>query len=336
MKRSRLITVLRDPRTERFAWRILGCLPEWLLAPLAASLAQCRPLGRYPGWRFGIEEESPTVLMLLRRWFWAHFKNSGIERPVRITWFDGLQLDVVLGNDQSRCLYVGGSIEPNELAFVGRFLRPGMVAVDAGANEGWFSTFMARRVGPDGLVLAVEPSQRERTRLVRNLSINGMGNVHVASEGLGAGAGHAVLHIADPEHNGQNTLGRFVYEGVRSAGDVEIKLQRLDELAGQLGRRIDLIKIDVEGAELAVLRGAEQILKESKPVILFELLDAALRAQGSSACEVLEFLKQRGFSILRFEADGTLAPLAGLEDASSNLVAVPDARVGDVIANSRE
>lgn len=334
--RGRLITVLRDPRTERFASRVLRCLPESLLAPLASSLAYCRPLGRYPGWRFGIEEESPTVLMFFRRWLWEYFRNAGIEHPVRIDWFDGLRLDAVLGNDQSRCLYVGGSIEPNELAFIGRFLRPGMVAIDAGANEGWFSTFMARRVGADGLVLAVEPSSRERMRLGRNLSINGLTNVRVASEGLAADAGRAILHVADPEHNGQNTLGSFVYKGVTGALDVEISLERMDALAGKLGRRIDLIKMDVEGAELAVLRGAERVLNESRPVILFELLEEALRAQGASAREVLDFLARRGFSILKFNLDGTLAPLAGMEDASSNLVAVPDARVAEMIGRSRE
>lgn len=336
MNRGRLISVLRDPRTERLAGCVLACLPVSLLIPLASTLAQCRPLGRFPGWRFGIEEDTPTVLMFVRCRIWYHFKDAGIEDPIRVKWFDGLQLDLVLGNDQSRCLYIGGSIEPNELAFVGRFLRPGMAVVDAGANEGWYSTFMARRVAADGLVLAVEPSERERTRLLRNVSINGLSNVRVASEGLAANAGHAVLHIADPEHNGQNTLGSFVYEGVTNALDVDIKLQRLDELAGHLGRRIDLIKMDVEGAELAVLRGAEQVLRESRPVILFELLDAALRAQNASAREVLAFLAQRGFSVLKFDADGTLAPLARVEDASSNLVAVPDARVAELVAISRE
>ncbi|MBC7803167.1 MAG: FkbM family methyltransferase [Candidatus Parcubacteria bacterium] len=321
---------------ERLARRVLGSLPAPLLALLASTLAQCRPLGRFPGWRFGIEEDTPTVAMFFRRWLWDHFRSAGIERPVRIQWFGDLQLDVVLGNDQSRCLYVGGSIEPNELAFVGRFLRPGMVAVDAGANEGWYSAFMAERVGAGGLVLAVEPSARERARLERNMLINGFTNVRVVSEGLAADAGHAVLHVADPEHNGQNTLGSFVYEGVKKALDVEIRLRRLDDLAGQSGRQIDLIKMDVEGAELAVLRGAERILRDSRPVILFELLDAALRAQNASACEVLEFLSRRGFSVLKFDAAGSLAPLSGIGDASSNLVAVPESRVAEVIARSRE
>jgi FkbM family methyltransferase len=336
MNRGRPITVPRETRSEWLAARVLESLPASLLVALASTIAQCRPLGRFPGWRFGIEEDTPTVLMFVRRRIWYHFKNAGIEDPVRVKWFDGLRLDMVLGNDQSRCLYVGGSIEPNELAFVGRFLRPGMTVVDAGANEGWYSAFMARRVGANGLVLAVEPSPRERERLVRNLSINGLTNVRVASEGLAADSGHALLHVADPEHNGQNTLGSFVYKGVTGAQDVEIRLERMDELAGKFGRRIDLIKMDVEGAELAALRGAEQILNESRPVILFELLDEALRAQGASAREVLAFLAQRGYSVLKFDADGTLAPLARVEDASSNLVAVPDARVAEMIGKSRE
>jgi FkbM family methyltransferase len=301
---------------------------------LASSLSHCRPLARYPGWRFGIEEDSPTNRLIVRLRLWEYFKKHSIDRPVRVEWVDGISLDVVLGNDLSRSLYVGGSIEPNEFFFVGKYLRQSMVAVDAGANEGWFSAFMARRVGDHGLVIAVEPSAREVLRLKRNLLINGLRNLRVVTDGLSDFEGRAVLHVAGPEHSGQNTLGEFVYSGVSGAHDEEIQLRRLDMLVADLSRPIDLIKMDVEGAELAVLRGAEKVLRESRPVILFEMLDAALRAQNSSALELMDFFAQRKYSVLRFQADGTLAPLRCLDDASSNLVASPEGRQAELIALS--
>jgi FkbM family methyltransferase len=310
-------------------------IPITLLRPAASLISQSRPLGRYPGWRFAIEEDHPTFLVRLRRRLWQHFKERAVQLPIRVRWFEDLRLDLVLGNDQSRCLYVGGSFEPNEFAFLARFLQPGMRVVDAGANEGFYSVFIARQVGPDGQVLAIEPSPRERARLEHNIAINGLKNVSVISAGLGAQTGRAVLHIADAEHNGQNTLGGFVYQGVTNAGDLVIDLKPLDVVVENAAKRkVDLIKMDVEGAEMKVLLGAEQVLRESAPVILFELLDEALRAQASSANEVLEFLRNKEYRILKFDGNGILSPLQDVADASSNVVAVPEYRAAQVQALS--
>lgn len=336
MNAIRWMVALLRRATFRFAERVLDLVPVSLLTTAAARLARTRPLGRFPGWRFAIEEETPTLLIRIRRLLWDHFRKAGIERPVRVNWFDGLHLDLVLGNDQSRCLYVGGSFEPNEFALLARVLRPGMAVVDAGASEGPYTVFMARRVGADGLVIAVEPSPRERARLERNVSSNDLRNVRIVSNGLAAQTGRGILHIAAPEHSGQNTLGSFVYQGVSKAGDIEIDMEPLDSLVGRLGgRRIDLIKVDVEGAELGVLRGAERLLSESRPVILFELLDAALRAQDACAQEVLDFLTRRGFDVLKFDVAGTLSPLSGVLEASNNLVAVPSLRLAELLAAAR-
>ena len=296
-------------------------------------MSRTRPLGRFAAWRFAIEEEAPTPLVRLRRMLWDHFKERGIDRPIRIKWYGDLLLEMVLGNDQSRCLYVGGSFEPNEFAFLDKVLRPGMVVVDAGANEGFYSVFMARRVGAQGRVIAVEPSPRERARLVRNIEINGFRNVEVRSTGLGAGPGQAVLHIANAEHNGQNTLGSFVYEGVSEETRLQIALESIDAISQQMGDdRIDVIKMDVEGSELRVLEGATRVLERDQPLILFEVLDKALRAQGASAEQLIAFLYRRGFVVLQFGTDGALYPLSRLAEASSNLVAAPPARAAELSA----
>jgi FkbM family methyltransferase len=218
------------------------------------------------------------------------------------------------------------------MTFLSRVLRPGMVVVDAGANEGFYTIFMAKRVSADGLVVAVEPSPRERARLLHNLAINGLGNVRVVDKGLAAERGRAVLHIADSEHNGQNTLGTFIYPGVGKQSDLEIDLEPLDETIEAVARRpIDLIKMDVEGAELRVLQGARRILEEDAPLILFEVLDNALRAQGASAETLINFLRAKGYAILKFNGDGHLSELSNATQASSNLLAVPTARVSDIL-----
>ena len=299
-----------------------------MLRAFAPYAAQVRSAGRYPGWSFTVEEHAPTPQLSLRREIWRRFGREGCERPVRVPWHEGLQLDLVLGNDQSRCLYVCGSYEPNEFDFLARVLAPGMTVLDVGANEGFYSLYCARRVGDRGLVVAVEPSPRERARLERNVALNGLPNVRIEPRALAARAGRAVLRIANAEHNGQNSLGAFGHASVTLAGQVEVELQTLDALVqGQGLRRVDLLKIDVEGAELAVLRGAEQVLAASRPLILFELFDAALRGQGASAQEVLDFLAARGYRFFKFGADGGLAPLPSLAEASIDLVAAPAERL---------
>ena len=95
--------------------------------------------------------------------------SSNIVIPLTVPWHDRTIVNVTLGNDNSLCLYVCGSFEPNEFAFLDQVLKPGMVFVDVGANDGYFTLFAARRLGPTGRVIAVEPSSRERVNLQRNV-----------------------------------------------------------------------------------------------------------------------------------------------------------------------
>jgi FkbM family methyltransferase len=307
----------------RAASGLLDAAPPPILAGVGRTLARTRPLELYPGWTFAIEEERSTWDVGFRLALWRAFRDRGIQRPVRVRWYDGLVVDLILGNDQSRCLYVGGSFEPNEFWFLGTLLRPGMFFVDVGANEGFYTLFAARRVAPGGRVYAFEPSPREGARLENNIFINRLINVRVFKEGLAEQSGAAVLHVADPEHNGQNTLGTFGHPGVRCEDNIEIALTTLDSLRekGEIVR-IDVVKMDVEGAELRVLEGAVQVLQLDKPVLIMELFDAALRGQNSSAEQVLDFLRNLGFRIFEFDpASGKATPVLSAAPRSSNIIA---------------
>ena len=101
----------------RGARQALSISPEGVLRAIARMLARPRQLGLYPGWKFAIEEDDPTWDVSWRLALWREFKERGIQDPVRVRWIDGLVTDLVLGNDLSRCVYVGGKLEPNESAF---------------------------------------------------------------------------------------------------------------------------------------------------------------------------------------------------------------------------
>jgi FkbM family methyltransferase len=317
-----LRALLRDSAT-RLTTSLLSVAPPVLLVGMARALAHTRPYGLYPGWKFAVEEDRPTWDVEERLRLWQIFRDRHIERPVRVRWYDGLVVDLTLGNDMSRCLYVSGSFEPNEFCFLGSVLRPGAQFVDIGANEGFYTLFAARRVGPQGRVYAFEPSPRERARLDANIEANKLRNVTVFGEGLAEQEGRAVLHLAEAEHSGQNTLGAFGYPGVDLAADVQVDLTTLDQLrdSGRVAR-VDVVKMDVEGAEMRVLRGALRTLQHDRPIMMFELFDAALRGQGSSADEVVDFLRGHGFDLYQFDTQsGEPVVLRTTATHSTNIIA---------------
>jgi len=293
----------------------------------ARSLVFVRPLGPYPGWRFDADWENPEPSFRARREVWSFFNQREPRSPLLLEWYDGLRFELYLGNDLSKQLYVGGCFEPNEFAFLDDILQPGMVFLDAGANEGLYTLFAAQRVGPQGLVWAFEPSEREFLRLRRNVELNELRNVRLSRTALADRNGEEDLLIAEYEHAGHNTLGAFAYPGVTLQRTERVAVRRLDALLAEARLdRLDVLKLDVEGAEIRALEGAAQVLKKTRPVVLFEVLEAALRAQGGSREALLEWLRSRGYRLYAFDEDsGRPVPLE-FGQGSDNMIAVPAER----------
>lgn len=248
-------------------------------------------------------QRPPAFDRQVRLRFWQTLAGM----PVRVPWYEGLKLEVVLGNDLSHCLYVDGEVDPNEFSFLARVLKPGMVVIDAGANEGIYSIFCRAKVGPQGRVIAIEPSTRERLRIERNKLLNGFGNIDVLPLALCEQPGNVVLRLADDGHAGHNTLGRFAADWVRIKGEETVASATLDRIAAENGLPpVDLIKLDIEGAELRALRGAEELLRRDHPALLMEVMEETLVTQGASASQLLDYVRQFGYSIFEF------SPLTGL------------------------
>lgn len=307
---------------------------RWLLAhaPFAARVYARLLIGRrrapqvFPGWVFGHEYFVERRWLAMRRGaLWEFALEHELDVPLLVPWHGGTRVEVTLGNDHSLCLYVAGSFEPNEFAFLDRLLRPGMTFVDVGANEGLFSLHAARRVGAAGRVVAVEPSSRERRQLERNVARNRLGNVTIVPCALGGEAGSARLRIAGKLHGGHNTLGDFVYDGTTAAGTEDVPVETLDALVRRLALgRVDAVKIDVEGAELKVLNGARELLGTARPVLLIEANEEALRRQAGSTDDMIAMLRELRYEIRVFSArTGEVERLAEGGALSANIVAVP-------------
>jgi FkbM family methyltransferase len=315
--------VRKPPRDLPIDVTILERYTEGEIVTLAEALATLRPLVPYPRWHFDSDWANPDLTFQLRQWLWQYFNTRQAEGAVVVGWHHGTRLRLYLGNDLSRQIYIAGSVDPNEFAFLDRFLQPGMTFLDVGANEGIYSVFAARRVGAEGTVWAFEPSRRELDRLRCNLELNGL-KVRVFPLALADSAGHADLRVAGYEHEGQNTLGAFAYTGVELARTEPVDLMRLDDVVEQnpLGR-LDAIKVDVEGAELRLFRGATATLRRFRPVLLFEASDAALRLQGASCEALFDHLRSQQYDLYAFDRHSGLPAPATPGAHTENMIAVP-------------
>jgi FkbM family methyltransferase len=294
-----------------------------------ASLIRPGPptLAPHPGWRFAEEYYDKRQWMACRRGaLWEAARHRARVVPVSVRWYAGTNVSVTLGNDNSLCLYVCGSFEPNEFAFLDRILKPGMVFVDVGANDGYYSLFAARRLGAEGRVIAIEPSSRERDHLEANIRRNNVKSITILPVALGETAGKGQLKLADGGHTGHNTLGGFATAGVLTAATETVEVDTLDNVVARLGlERLDLIKIDAEGAEVAVLQGARSIIGKHRPILLVEVNNRALEAQNHTAKALLDILENGlNYKICVYSPSTGMPTLWQREPIeSANVVAIP-------------
>ena len=290
---------------------------------LARSAFRVPNLEPVPGWTFG-QWNRKDPLAWVRRSICRVARARSYDGPVTTSWYLGQRFHHYLSGDMSQCTYVDARYEPNEMYAMSTLISRGMCVVDVGANAGVFTLLAASLVGPGGAVHAFEPSPRDRERLVANLAINGLTHAHVHPQALGRVTGKAMLAVAGAEHPGHNTIGGFAYGADAPAYSLEVDVTRLDEFAEtEKLTRLDLLKIDVEGSETAVLQGARESLRRFRPAILVEAYDPALRQLGTSAAELLQLLRDSGYELRVFGPSGRPEPLVGGELTGVNLLCLP-------------
>jgi FkbM family methyltransferase len=206
-----------------------------------------------------------------------------------------------------------------------------MTMFDIGAHHGLYTILASKAVGAEGRVHAFEPSPRERAQLKRNLGLNRSRNVQIHSVALGRESGKATLHLVDGTEDGCNSLRSPNVE--QATIPVEVQVQPLDDFLRQSGvQRIDFVKLDVEGAELSVLQGADGLFRsQQRPVVLAEVSDVRTGPWGYVAREIIEWLGRKGFEWFELTGNGGLRR-ADLRQAfyDHNLVAVPGEKMDQI------
>ena len=223
--------------------------------------------------------------------------------------------------------------ERMETGFVKRLLRRNMTVVDAGAHHGLYTLLASKQVGWDGRVIAIEPSPRECERLEKHLRMNRCSNTDLVPCALGEYPGEADLYVVDGFQDWCNSLRPpAVDEPVRT---VRVSVRRLDDVLDELGvKKVDFIKLDVEGAELSVLYGAMKLLhRESRPAILAEVQDIRTTPWGYAAREIIQFLIRMDYRWFAIAAKGALLPISCDQECyDANLVALPVERTDEFLA----
>nr|WP_284438334.1 FkbM family methyltransferase [Thalassococcus arenae] len=188
---------------------------------------------------------------------------------------------------------------------VDRCLRPGDTALDIGANLGLVTLRMADRVGSGGRVHAFEPQDRLRRYLLQSLTRNGLEHVVLHAVALAAEPGELVLHVP-PDNAGAASLA-----GTEGAGQ-RVPVETLDRLAAAFGPTpATLVKIDVEGFEGEVLKGARTVLETTPPhVVLLE----EHRPVSPHYPDSLRFLAERGYRLFGLPKTFLAVRLLALSD----------------------
>ncbi len=204
--------------------------------------------------------------------------------------------------------------EFNEFNFFKENLKPNSVVLDIGANIGLYSKIAADRVGPGGHVYCFEPSPQTRLFLEKNLA--DYQNTTIVPVAVGSSSGSISLYLED-ENWGCNSLL------AKTGHPLTVHMTSINDFLDQNPqiKKIDFIKIDIEGFEEDALRGMQKALSYN-PVMMIELNPSFLRQHGRSPEEFLKYLLLNFEKVLFIcEKTGVLKPLRELEDLGHQLIA---------------
>lgn len=273
-----------------------------------------RALGKPPGWERVVRALAPP----------QQFASHGLTLAIAP---EGYRFTVDRGTLLGWSIHFFGDYEPEVRREIRRLLDRGATAIDAGANVGWHTLLMASIVGPAGRVIAVEPNPTTRARLASAIEANRFSQVTVESRALSDRAGPAGFEAPPAGHVWDGT-GRLVRDAGPNAPQVHCVT--LDDLAAEHALdNVALVKIDVEGWELAVLRGGRRMIESSRPVILFEYDPAYVSRCGGSGDELSDLLFGAGYRLFALRPRRAARAILRLVDRGGNFLAVPRSSGGN-------
>lgn len=195
-------------------------------------------------------------------------------------------------------------LEPGTGDVLRRLVQPGMIVADVGANIGMITLIMAWAAGPGGRVISFEPEAIPRSNLEKMRHLNGLSWVEVRDQAVGAQAGELTFHVSDII--GHSSL--YALPESEGSREIQVEVVRLDDVAP--AKRMDVVKIDVEGAELDVLAGMSGLIAKNKDLaIVAEFGPEHLKRVGQTPAQWFKAFADAGFkAYIIDEATGAAEP----------------------------
>jgi FkbM family methyltransferase len=221
-----------------------------------------------------------------------------------------LELPPLLGHFGSTGIFIQRKYYEPLLEFCDRLVHHGYIVFDCGANQGIYTCAFAALTGSTGRVIAIEPQDYAVEAIRKNISINGFNNVVVQHSAASDSEGSATLDVS----RGAVSASIIRDFGRQSARTVPtVTLERVAEREGL--DRVDLVKMDIEGAEYNALRGAEGLLAKYKPILVLEASPS-----DPDWFRVAALLKKYDYQPHLFDEEGRLAPVRDLPEGNPNVV----------------
>jgi FkbM family methyltransferase len=223
----------------------------------------------------------------------------------------GQQLDLRVGEKgsfRSTLELVLDRYEPDTTRLFHHLLRPGMTVIDIGAHAGYFSLIAASCVGAAGNVYAFEPFPASFRQLQRNIELNGYKNIHAVRKAVSDRTGVRKL-LVNPKGSDRHSL--FAGESSWEPESPEVETTRLDDFLEECDwPRVDLIKMDIEGAEPAAMAGMKQTLEKcGVRYVITEFSPELLKAAGCEPRKFLQEVTNIGFTFYLIEEEIEPKPL---------------------------
>ena len=229
------------------------------------------------------------------------------------------EFEIDVRSDILKRIVLTKEYEPRIVNLILENINSSTDAINIGANIGLFSNLLADNINSDKKVLAIEPTTRALEILKKNIVRNNNQKKIIVYEGLVNDLeGIYEINIV-PGKEEYSTIGKMVHSSVKNEFLIKEKVNgvKLDSLVKINNIHPGILVVDVEGAEMKVLKGAVETIKKYNPIIISELDDDLLKEQGTDSKEVLKFLQELNYEIRNSDEDSLEYPFTG------NIIAIP-------------
>jgi FkbM family methyltransferase len=227
------------------------------------------------------------LLKMLRRFEPADLQPGLVTRDGKQWFLSDMR------NNAEEAIYYGLPYDPETAELIAASVKPGDYVIDVGANIGIFTSQLAHRVGPSGRVFAFEASPVHFQTVKRNIELQGLSQVKLNNFAL-ADKESVAMHFTT--RSSGSLVSDYSQFGMELRETNQVQTRRLDDvLSDEEARRVTFMKIDVDGNEIDVLRGSENVLRLSHARLLVEVSERAQELAGTTALALLEIISSFGY-----------------------------------------